>query len=187
MKTLTIVTHNKGKFIEARQIAKKYGVKLVMPEDLQIAKFEIQADSVAEVAEYSAKEAYKYIKRPLIIDDSGLFIDALQGFPGVYSAPINAMIGMKGILKLMEGVKDRDAYFECAVAFYDGKRLMSFLGHIHGFITNREQGTGGFGYDPIFTPKGYSGKSFGEFRRSDKNRISHRRRALEAFFEWYCK
>ena len=187
LEKLIIVTRNKGKFAEANEIAKAFGVELAMPDD-GIGKLEIQADKLSAVSEFSAIEAYKKIKKPLIVDDSGLFINALEGFPGVYSAPIYRGIGgMPGILKLLEDKGDRSAYFECSVAFYDGKTLKSFIGRIDGMITNEMRGSGGFGYDPIFAPNGYGGKTFAELGVAEKNKVSHRRKALEAFFRWYSE
>lgn len=187
MEGLVIVTHNKGKFSEASEIAKAFGIILAMPDD-RTEKLEIQADKLTAVSEFSAVEAYKKIKKPLIVDDSGLFVNALDGFPGVYSAPIYKGIGgMSGILKLLEGKKDRSAYFECSVTYYDGKTLKSFVGKVEGIIANGLKGTGGFGYDPIFEPNGYDRKTFGELPAEEKNKISHRRKALEAFFRWYSE
>ncbi len=79
MKSLILVTHNKGKFSEANEIAKRYGVVLKMPGK-GLGKFKIQADTVTEVSRFSAVEAFGKIKQPLIVDDSGLFVDRLNGF-----------------------------------------------------------------------------------------------------------
>ncbi len=181
---LVIVTRNKGKFQEAERVAIEYGIGLEMPKD-GIEKLEIQAGSLGEVAEFSAADAYKRLKKPLIVDDSGLFINALNDFPGVYSAQAQATIGLEGVLDLMKGKENRSAYFECAVSFHDGATTKTFVGRIEGEMLYKEVGTGGFGYDPIFAPLGHNGRSFAELGIDEKNRISHRYKALKAFFEWY--
>ncbi len=120
-----------------------------------------------------------------MVDDSGLFIGFLDDFPGVYSAHVLPTIGNKGILKLMDGIIDRNAYFECCVSFYDGKEL-EVLHRKGAWKHNKsEQGDHGFGFDPIFSPEGYKGKSFGEIELKKKNTISHRGRAFDSFFKWY--
>jgi XTP/dITP diphosphohydrolase len=185
MKDLVIVTGNKGKLAEARAIAKEYGVELRPPR--KELKLEIQTGSLKEVAEFAAKNAYRKIRKPLIIDDSGIFINALKGFPGVYSASVGKTIGMEGILKLMKGVKDRSAYFECAVTYFDGKTMKTFVGRADGKILDRRiDGPNGFGYDPVFSVGGkYGGESLARVDILEKNKVSHRGKALRAFFKWY--
>lgn len=184
MKTLVLVTHNRRKIDEAGDIARKYSIELVMPKD-KTEKLEIQADSIEEVARFSAVEAFKKIKQPLVVEDSGLFIDALKDFPGVYSAHVFVTLGNKGILKLMDKVENRKAYFDCCVCFYDGKTLKSFRERVDGVIINEERGDLGFGFDPIFVPNDYGGKSYGEVNIELKNRTSHRGKAFDSFFRWY--
>ncbi|HUC38744.1 MAG TPA: XTP/dITP diphosphatase [Candidatus Acidoferrum sp.] len=185
MKKLTLLTHNKGKLAEANEIAKRYGIELSMPQKLE--KLEIQSDLLSDVSEFAARHAYRYIKKPLVVDDSGLFVKALGGFPGVYSAYAVPTLGDKGILKLMNGVKDRSAYFECSVSFFDGRSTKSFSGKVHGSITKREKGSHGFGFDPIFSPNGYKGKTLAEVDVAQKNKVSHRGKAFSAFFRWYSR
>ncbi|MGD0728692.1 MAG: XTP/dITP diphosphatase [Candidatus Micrarchaeaceae archaeon] len=184
MKTLVLVTHNSGKLAEANDIAKKYGIRLEMPKN-GTEKLEIQADSLEEVSQFSALNAYGKIRKPLVVDDSGLFVNSLNGFPGVYSAYVVPTIGNKGLLKLMRGINDRKAYFECCVSFYDGSNLISFAEKVHGTIIQEEKGKHGFGFDPIFSPDGYDGKSFGEIGLAEKNTLSHRAKAFDSFFKWY--
>src|SRR5512143_3112551 len=98
------VTSNKGKFEEARGIFENLEMR-------NIGYTEIQADTLEEVAAFGIKEVMNRLEAPVMIEDAGLFVNALRGFPGVYSAYIQKTIGNPGILKLMEGVKDRDAAF----------------------------------------------------------------------------
>ena len=119
--------------------------------------------------------------RPLFIDDSGLFVNALNGFPGVFSAYVFKTIGCEGILRLMDGVKDRSARFECCIGFMSpGQNPFMVKGVAPGMISDRTSGNGGFGYDPIFVPEGRS-ETYAEIEISEKNKISHRGRAIEAF------
>lgn len=187
MEKLTLLTHNKGKLREANKIASMYGVELVPPG--LVEKFEIQSESLSEVSGFAARNAYQELKKPLLVDDTGMFVRALGGFPGVYTAHTQYTIGNQGILKLMEGVKDRSAYSACALSFFDGRTFKCFVGKMNGSILKTERGRSGFGFgfDPIFSPTGYSGKSLAELSMDDKNGVSHRGKALEAFFRWYSK
>ncbi|MCL5430454.1 MAG: RdgB/HAM1 family non-canonical purine NTP pyrophosphatase [Candidatus Marsarchaeota archaeon] len=183
MEKITLVTHNKGKIAEANELAKRFDIEFVMSETSK--KLEIQAENLSDVSEFAARNAFVVERGPLLIEDSGLFVKSLNGFPGVYSAQAFAQIGNAGILKLMEETKDRDAYFECALSFFDGKTMKTFVERVSGSIIFEEKGRYGFGYDPIFSPEGYNGKSFGEVQIAGKNGISHRSKAFEAFCKWY--
>jgi XTP/dITP diphosphohydrolase len=174
------VTSNDGKFREISQQMAAHGYDL---EHLKTTYPEIQADTIEETIVPGLNWLMEKYKRPLMIDDSGLFIDALKGFPGVYSAYVFKTIGCDGILRLMEGVKDRSARFECCVGFMvpGGKPSIS-KGVSRGSIAKEKAGTGGFGYDPVFVPEGYS-KTFAQLEIPEKNKISHRGRAIEAFLK----
>ncbi len=186
MERLVIVTHNKGKFAEASKIAKEFGIELEMPEGGD-EKFEIQADTLQEVSAYSAKHAFEKLKHPLIVDDSGLFIDALKGFPGVYSAYVLPTLGNDGILRLMDGVQNRKAHFECCLSYCDADGVKSFTEKVVGNILDMKKGQNGFGFDPIFSAEGFNVTSMAEMALDQKNSISHRGKALKAFFRWYSE
>ncbi|MEM0332314.1 MAG: non-canonical purine NTP pyrophosphatase, partial [Archaeoglobaceae archaeon] len=113
----------------------------------------------------------------------GLFIEALKGFPGVYSSYVFKTIGNEGILKLMDGITNRRAYFKAVLAYWDGKEIHIFEGKVEGEIATEIRGSGGFGFDPIFL---YNKKTFAEMG-DEKNEVSHRRRVLEKFFTWLQK
>ncbi len=119
--------------------------------------------------------------RPIMIDDSGLFVDALGGFPGVYSSYAFKTLGCEGILRLMEGVERRDARFECCIGFIaPGGEPSITKGVAKGTISVGMRGTGGFGYDPIFVHEGQT-QTYAEMDVDEKNRLSHRGRAMEKF------
>ena len=101
-----------------------------------------------------------------------MFVDALKGFPGVYSAYGQKTIGNEGILKLMEGVDDRAAVFKCCIGCRIGDETVIVTGKCPGVILDSARGDGGFGYDPIFSPDGEH--SFAEIPVEEKNVISHR-------------
>lgn len=175
---LTFITSNRHKFKEAKEIFKKHGIEVRrISRDYE----EIQAASLEEVVERALLNISD--SRATIIEDSGLFIDALNGFPGVYSSYVLKTLGNTGILKLMEGVKKRKAEFQSVVGYIDKDRDRKiFKGRVEGDIAYEIKGKGGFGYDPIFVPEGYK-KTFAEDLNL-KNRISHRRRALGKLAEY---
>ncbi|MFH1094773.1 MAG: RdgB/HAM1 family non-canonical purine NTP pyrophosphatase [Candidatus Micrarchaeota archaeon] len=172
---ILFLTSNAHKAAEARSILNKYGISII---DKSAKGIEIQSDSLADVARFCAQDAYKRFGRPLFVEDSGLFIDALHGFPGVYSSTAYAQIGCPGILRLLSGLQNRAAQFKCAVAFIDRHGARIFEAESEGSISNEEKGPSGFGYDPIFIPKGHE-KTFAQ-DPALKARLSHRARALDA-------
>jgi XTP/dITP diphosphohydrolase len=176
---IAFVTSNPGKVEEARTYFEPLGIEVYQ---LHFPYPEIQADTLEEVAEYGVKWLSERLNLPFFLDDSGLFIEALRGFPGVYSAYVYKTLGYEGILKLLEGIEKREAYFKSVVAYWDGEVHM-FSGRVDGEITREPRGSGGFGFDPIFRPHGFD-KTFAEMTTEEKNKISHRGRALKAFAEW---
>lgn len=173
-----MVTGNKNK---AAEVAAFFaGVAEVTHTDFTCV--EPQAGTVEEIAHAKAEQSYAALGVPLIVDDTGLFINALAGFPGPYAAYVQETIGNAGVLRLMEGVTDRSAHFSTAIAYADASGVTVFSGRVDGSITDTERGGEGFGYDPIFA----SGSStLAEMSMEEKNRLSHRARALILFRDWY--
>ena len=179
---LIFITGNRGKFLEAQKLLKEFGIEL---EQVDLDITEPQADSLEEVVRKCAEEALKIVKENFIIDDSGLFIKSLNGFPGVYSSYVYKTIGYKGILKLLSDLTDRSAYFMTALAYGEPRgELKIFSGRVDGIITNEARGENGFGFDPIFKPLG-SNLTFAEMSIEEKNKFSHRAKALRAFASWF--
>lgn len=176
---LYFITSNKHKYMEVLRIAEKYGICLEMMPGM---KFEIQSDSLEEISIYSAIENYKVLRKPLMVEDAGLFIKALNGFPGPYSSYVYKTIGINGILKLMEGVEDRRAYFMSVVTIIAEPIFIVEKGLVNGLISNEPRGSFGFGFDPIFIPEG-STKTFAEMTVEEKNKYSHRAKAVEKAFK----
>lgn len=138
---------------------------------------EIQADTLQEVVLDCIRQLKGDGYRNFMLDDSGLFVPSLNGFPGVYSAYVMQTIGCQGILRLMDGA-DRQARFECCIGV-SSEDLGEFTvtGVSPGLIITEERGSGGFGYDPIFVPDG-NDLTFAQMDMGTKNRFSHRGRAM---------
>ncbi len=176
---INFCTTNKGKFSEAQKILNKYGINIIhAPLPLE----EKRSESVEEIAEGCALRAHSILGKPLFVEDSGLFVPALDGFPGAYSAWVFGKLGNEGLLRLLSGTKDRSAEFRCAIAFTQGKEVRLFTGKVEGRVSESIRGKGGFGYDPIFIPEGVE-KTFAE-EPSQKDSLSHRSRALQKLGEF---
>jgi len=180
VRRIYFATSNKNKFNEASRILEKYGYELVL---FSFEKKELQSTDLGEIALQSALIAYTYVNAPVVVEDSGLFIKALNGFPGPFSSYVYKTIGVRGVLKLMEGVTDRSAYFEAAVAIVMPPFERVFKGSVYGRIADSPRGTGGFGFDPIFIPENED-KTFAEMSVEEKNKYSHRARAFEKLGIW---
>ena len=189
-KELVFITSNKHKVKEIRALANSES------KDITIAHLdydypEFQLDEIETVAEESVNyiRRYKPIKeeKPFFIEDSGLTIPALNGFPGPFSAFVFNKIGNAGILKLMVDKKgeERRATFKTVVAFCESteKAPMLFVGTSEGRIAKAARGEGGFGYDPIFELEG-ANKTFAEMSTEEKNVVSHRGRAFRKLLDY---
>ena len=177
------VTSNVYKVQEARRVLAEYRVATAI---LRVEVPEIQDDDTENIAKASAEEAARRSNLPVMVEDAGLFIEGLGGFPGPYSSYVYRTLGTEGVLKLMRGVNQRDAHFRSVVAFCDpGAVLRSFQGRVEGRITWKERGSSGFGFDPVFEPSGSRGRTFAEMTMQEKNRYSHRAKALRKFARWY--
>jgi len=179
-------TNNVNKFDEARRVLAEYNVAVGM---LRVKSLEIQSESLEEIAKASVLDAFDKCRLPIIVEDAGLFIDALNGFPGPYAAYAYKTVGNQGLLRLMKNIKARRAHFESAVAYFSAelKSPVCFHGEVIGKIADEEtrgSGRSGFGFDPIFKPLS-SSKTFAEMMIAEKNEHSHRARALRKFAEWY--
>ncbi len=178
---ILFVTGNSHKLDEANRILSPYGISLEMAV---CEKLEIQADTLEEVASFAARTAAWRIGSPVLVEDSGLFIDALGGFPGPYSSYAFKTIGCRGILRLMDGFDDRSASFRCAVAYCAaGAEPVLFSGASGGSIATTARGARGFGFDPIFLGKG-SRLTYAELDEESKCMASHRGEAFRRFAEW---
>ena len=180
MKRVYLVTGNRHKVEEFEAILAPLGIEVT---PIRLEKLEVQADDVTVIARYAA-ERLPVIDAPVAVEDAGLFIKALRGFPGPYSNYVYRTLGLEGVLKLMSDVDDRHAYFLSAIGVKDTEgRVHVFTGRVDGSIARSPRGSGGFGFDPIFVPEGGE-KTFAEASMEEKNSVSHRARAARALAEW---
>lgn len=179
---LAFVTTNQDKAREVVSILGSEGIEL---EVVNLKLIEPQSDSLEEISIACCKEAYGKLKRPVFVEDSGLFIECLNGFPGPYSSYVYKTIGLKGVLKLLEGVVDRRAVFQSCVAckLSDGPPKV-FKGTCDGRMATVPRGSSGFGFDPIFIPDHDGGRVFAEMSIEEKNVYSHRGMAVRALARW---
>jgi len=159
--------------------------------DLKLCKqdiIEIQDEKIENIAIEKAKSAYNRVKKPIIIEDDGLFINSLNGFPGQYSKFILKSIGNIGIIRLLKGSSDRSAYFKSIFVYNDGIIVKVFYGKIIGKISSTITEEG-WGYDPIFIPLNKNNKKGITFAKlsqiNKKNELSHRRIAFYKFIKWF--
>lgn len=177
MTSIHFITSNKGKFKEVEAALSALGHDIYqMKGDYP----EIQADTLEEVIFFGIDFLKEEVQGSFLIEDSGLFIGPLGGFPGVYSAYVQETIGNPGVLRLMGDRKDRDAMFKSCFGLFDPRRKPKVVsGECKGSISCQMIGEGGFGYDPIFIPEGHE-RSFAQMSVEEKNSMSHRGRALKA-------
>ena len=176
---LFFVSSNNHKFEEAQRILSNLGLEINM---FKTTLEEIQSNSMNEIAKRKALDAFRKIKKPVIIEDDGLFIESLDGFPGPYSSYVYDTIGNKGIMRLLENIETRNAKFVAIIAYCDGENDVNlFESSIPGKISLSIE-EGGWGYDPIFIPDGES-KTYANV--SDKDKFSHRSASLKKFSDWF--
>ncbi len=172
---LQVITSNIGKLNEFRAVLPNTEI-IHNNEDC----YEIQADTLEEVVISCIDQLLAKGLNDFILDDSGLFVDSLDGFPGVYSSYVLRTIGNEGLLKLMENVPDRTARFKSCIGAHIGSHTIIAHGECQGKIDFAQKGNGGFGFDPVFIPDGYD-ETFAELPLEEKNKISHRGNAIRSF------
>ncbi len=180
---MIFATSNRYKFQEASELAARHGIEI---EHRDTPYIEIQADRLEDVVRPGVQQACALLKAPCFVEDAGLFVRALRGFPGPYSKFVFCTLGNEGLLKLMAGESDRRAEFRSAVGYCEpGKKPEVFAGKAEGIIAPEAKGTQGFGFDPVFVASEGGGRTFAEMSTAEKNRYSHRARSIERLFKWY--
>lgn len=185
---LVMATNNKNKLREAREILSPLGIEVLSQQEAGVDIEPVEdGQTFEDNAIIKARAIYNAVKVPVIADDSGLCIEALDGRPGVYSA----RYAPKGqecdrILDEMKEIPDdnRTAYFECCIVYIDGDGMKSMSGRCYGTITREQKGTDGFGYDPIFQ---YGDKTLAEMSPEEKNSVSHRGEAMKKLYEYIAE
>lgn len=189
-KEILIATHNQHKKEEIQQIlGDRFKVTSLTDYDLheEIAE---DGSTFHENALIKAKYCFEKTGKPSLGDDSGLVVDALDGRPGIYSARYagnhDFAKNMAKVLEELEGEENRKAYFVTVMCLVDDSGASYFEGRVYGNLTREIRGEKGFGYDPVFIPNDHD-ITFAEMAAEEKNKISHRKQALEKFLDFMEK
>lgn len=190
IKELIFASRNQGKIDEIINILAPLGIHILSAKDLNLPDVEETGMTFEENAYIKAFAAAKAKNISCIADDSGLCVDAIGGRPGVYTARYAPNRDFdKGMDKLLQELAEtksnnRSAHFSCVIVLaHPNGSYKAFEGRVDGQIATKKSGYKGFGYDPIFIPTGFS-QSFAEFSNEEKNKISHRGRALQKFIAY---
>ena len=182
MNQLILATHNNHKAKEFQDILPQYSVKTLADlghdEEIEETATDLEGNSLLK-----AKTIFKRYGYVVISDDSGLEVNALNGAPGVYSAryagePRNDQRNTEKLLYKLQGASNRKAQFRTVITLMSPGKSFQFEGIVSGTIAESPRGEAGFGYDPVFVPKGYQ-QTFAELPADLKNKISHRANAIE--------
>ncbi len=190
---LVIATDNKNKVKEIKEVLKDFDFEILSKKELGLGDLNIveNAETLEGNAKIKAEAISKKIDSYILADDTGLFVKALNGEPGVrsarYAGDHDEKANRKKLLKNLEDKDDRSAYFKTVLCLISPDKNLNFIeGTCKGIIANEEKGKGGFGYDPIFIPEGQN-KTFGQMSLLEKNIISHRGRALENLKKYFTE
>jgi XTP/dITP diphosphohydrolase len=186
--TIVLATRNPGKVAEMRAVLSGVGVEILSAADVEAPDVEETAHTLEGNALLKARALHAYTGLTALADDTGLEVAALNGAPGVHSARYagpesDARANRAKLLVSLDGVTDRSSRFRTVLAYVAGGEERLFEGVCEGTIIESERGAGGFGYDALFVPNG-SNLTFAEMPARDKNKVSHRGRALQEFVRW---
>lgn len=187
---LIFASHNENKVNEIRNVLPTE-IRLFSLNNLDFHdEIDETGATLEENSKLKAETIYQLTKKNVFADDTGLFVSALNGEPGIHSSRYagtgNSMDNMKKLLEALKNETDRSAYFKTQICLiYEGETHF-FSGEIHGQILKEIRGEQGFGYDPVFMPNGYT-MSFAEMNLEEKNRISHRYLAVEKLVKFIEK
>ncbi|MBW2082481.1 MAG: XTP/dITP diphosphatase [Deltaproteobacteria bacterium] len=190
---LVIATRNQGKVSEFKELLKDFDIEIKSLQDFgPLPEIQEDGETFEDNAVKKARFAARILGLPALADDSGLVVRALGGLPGVHSARYagehgDDLANNRKLLQAMKGIKYREATFVCviAIAVPRGPALL-YEGTCNGIITEEITGTGGFGYDPVFYYPPL-GKTFAEMTPEEKNRVSHRGKAMAELREEFDK
>lgn len=186
MKQVFFVSENRHKFDEIKKILAGYNLKLLWKK---LGLLEPDFSSLEEIANYKAKQAFKKVKKPVVVEDTGVFFEAFNSFPGVMAKRVFNGIGFDGLSALIRSVKNRRAYFETVICYSgSGKSFKCFSGKLHGTLVDspRALEADRLPYEKLFVPDGYN-KVLAEISIEEKNKISHRGIAVQNLGRWLNK
>ncbi len=194
MDRIILASRNEHKIEELRATLERLGIELDSALDFpQLKEVEEDKPTLEGNAVKKARYVYESTSLPALADDTGLEVDALDGRPGFFSAryageKASYQENTDKLLEELAGVsnEDRGAQFRTVVAFVSDDGIFTFEGICRGEILAKPRGEKGFGYDPVFRPEGYQ-QTFAELDSGEKNRISHRGRAIQKFYEWLAE
>ena len=173
-KQLKFVTGNPNKLREAQEIL---GIQM---EQVEVDHLhEIQTNDIRQLVEHKVTQAWKALKCPVLVEDSGLVFTAWNGLPGALVKWFEKSVGCEGMLKMLESFDNRQAVAVCLAAVYDGETMILGEGRVPGTIAREIRGSQGFGWDVIFIPDGET-RTYAEMTPEEKNAKSHRRQAFES-------
>ncbi len=171
-------TSNDNKVREFGHALKDFDLKI---KRLNVNVPETDDEDVEDVARKKARDSFEAagVDSPVMVEDSGLYVKSLNGFPGSMSGFFIKKCGEEGLLKLMKNLDNRKAFFKTSIAIYFPKNgdVKTFSGKCRGKISRDKRGSGGFGYDPVFIPENHE-NTFAEDIET-KKRISHRKKAVD--------
>ena len=179
---VTFVTGNKNKLCEFSAILKDVDNFELRNEKIDLD--ELQSLSLEEIVEHKVKQAYDIIQKPVLVEDTGFFIDELNGLPGPFIKFFLDKLGNDAPVKLIRDSNNRCATAKVCVGFYDGKNLIIEIGKLTGNISEKESCEEGFGFDVCFIPDGYD-SVLSNINIEVKNEISARKIAIEKFRQKY--
>ncbi len=178
---IVVATNNKHKLAEIRDILSDFKIYSAKEFVEEFDPDEV-GRSFCENAFIKARELKKYVEYPILADDSGLEVFSLGGEPGIFSSRYSDegtdRANVEKLLIRLKDKKDRSARFACCMVLIIGEKVIQREGYVYGKIIDGPKGENGFGYDPVFVPDGFD-VTFAEMSPEQKNRLSHRRRALE--------
>lgn len=177
-KDFLFVTHSRHKLAEAERILGRslLHYRLDLPE--------LQSVDVEEVAVHKVKYAHQVLQRPVLVDDTGLYVDAWNGFPGALIKWVMHRVGSEGLCEMMQCTTVRHAWAKTVVATYDDEKVHTFVGIVEGVIAQVPRGNEGHSWDRVFIPTG-SDRTYAEMDWQERDRFSMRRRAFEAMLQYY--
>lgn len=174
---ITFVTGNKGK---ADEIIRQTNLSI---QTAALDLYEIQSLDVREVIEAKAREAYRQIGTPVLVDDASVAIDDMGGLPGALIKWFQTAIGNEGICRFADQSKTRAATASVAIGYFDGEEFAPFVSEVRGHISDRPKGGGGYGWDAVFIQEGYT-TTRAELSKEDYDKASIRRAALESLRDY---